>query len=127
MVWLKLRFTKLDSIKAKECNQTQQPQKLRFWKCPSLFIQAPLCVKKIAKTANNIYVDINFKVSTENYLDKDMYLEADIIPGEPCKLYFPWLTDYLSIFTFNVLLGKISKCPYENKHLFTVQADFFWS
>ena len=47
----------------------------------------------------DLYVDIKFQVSTEEYFDKDINLEAEIILGEPGQLYFPSLNDYLCFFT----------------------------
>ena len=41
------------------------------------------------------------------------------------KFQVPSLTDYLYLFTFIGLFGEICKSPYENTHLFTLQADFF--
>ena len=52
----------------------------------------------------------NFKFK-QKHLDKDINLEAEIILGEPSQLYFCWLTDYLSFFTFIdlvVLLYKLT-------------------
>ena len=47
----------------------------------------------------DLYVDIKLQVSTEEYLDKDINLEAEIILGEPGQLYFPLHNDYFYFFT----------------------------
>ena len=47
------------------------------------------------------------QISTEEYLDNDKNLEAEIILIEPSHLYLPSLTDNLSLFTYIDLLGEI--------------------